>query len=69
MAHYADKTHSGHDFIKRFTKQIRKVLPPLKIIKVELLSKGNKIVTWQRYPSSYVLLPIFSLCNYLIPTF
>jgi predicted ester cyclase len=48
IAHHGDKTNSGHDFIKKFTKQLRKALPDLKIIKVEFLSQTNNMVTWQR---------------------
>jgi predicted ester cyclase len=48
IAHHGDKTNSGQDFIKKFTKQLRKALPDLKIIKVEFLSQTNNMVTWQR---------------------
>jgi predicted ester cyclase len=48
IAHHGDKTNSGQDFIKKFTKQLRKALPDLKIIKVEFLSQTNNLITWQR---------------------
>lgn len=48
IAHHGDKTNSGQDFIKKFTKQLRKALPDLKIINVEFLSQTNNMVTWQR---------------------
>ena len=48
LVHHGDKTNSGHDFIKKFTRQLRKALPDLKIIKVEILSQTNNMVTWQR---------------------
>jgi predicted ester cyclase len=48
IAHHGDKTKSGQDFIKKFTKQLRKALPDLKIIKVEFLNQTSNMVTWQR---------------------
>lgn len=46
--HHGDKAYGGHIFIKKFTKQLRKALPDLKILKVEFLSQTSNMVTWQR---------------------
>lgn len=48
IVHDGDKTHNGHDFIKKFTKQIRKALPDLKVLKIEFLSETTNMITWQR---------------------
>lgn len=48
IAHHGDKTNKGHDFIKQFTKQIKKAIPDLKVLKIEFLSQTNNMVTWQR---------------------
>ena len=48
IAHHGDKTNTGHDFIKRFTKQIRKAIPDLKVLKIEFLSQTKNMITWQR---------------------
>lgn len=47
-AHSGGKIHSGHKFIKQFTKQIRKAIPDNKILKIDFLSETEDIITWQR---------------------
>ncbi len=61
LVHHGDKTYSGHDFIKKFTKQLRKALPDLKILKVEFLSQTNNMVTWQRSFSGTHAAPMKSI--------
>jgi predicted ester cyclase len=48
IAHAGQKTHHGHRFIKQFTKQLRTALPDVKIVKIELLSQTDTLLTWQR---------------------
>jgi predicted ester cyclase len=48
IAHVGDKTHSGHKFIKQFSKQIRTAIPDIKIVNIELLSQADNTLTWQR---------------------
>lgn len=48
IAHAEDKVYKGHDFIKRFTKQIRTALPDISVMKVEFLVKAGNTITWQR---------------------
>lgn len=47
-AHAGDKTYKGHQFIKRYTKQVRKAIPDIKVSSVEFLSLTDNIVTWKR---------------------
>jgi len=48
VAHSGDKSHNGHKFIKQFTKQVRTAIPDIKIIKIEILSHSDNVLTWQR---------------------
>lgn len=48
IAHAGEKTHTGHKFIKQFTKQVRTAIPDVKIIKIEILSQADNVLTWQR---------------------
>ncbi len=48
VAHAGDKVHSGHDFIRRFSKQLRSALPDLQVVKVQILTQEGNRVTWIR---------------------
>ena len=48
IAHAGEKTHNGHKFIKQFTKQVRTAIPDIKILKIEILSQTDNVLTWQR---------------------
>jgi len=48
IAHSGEKIHKGHKFIKQFVKQIRTAMPDIKIVKVEILSQNDPVITWQR---------------------
>jgi len=48
VAHAGEKTHNGHKFIKQFTKQVRTAIPDIKIVKIEILSHSDNVLTWQR---------------------
>lgn len=48
LAHAGEKTHNGHKFIKQFTKQVRTAIPDIKIVKIEILSHSDNVLTWQR---------------------
>lgn len=47
-AHIGDKTYKGHQFIKRYTRQVRRAIPDIKICSVEFLSLTDNIITWKR---------------------
>ena len=48
VAHAGDKDYKGHDFIKRFDKQIRTALPDISVMKVEFLVNAGNTIAWQR---------------------
>jgi len=48
VAHAEDKDYKGHDFIKRFTKQMRSALPDISVMKVEILVNAGNTIAWQR---------------------
>lgn len=46
---YADgKVHKGHDFIKKYEKQLHKALPDMRVVKIEFLSEESNKITWLR---------------------
>ena len=48
VVHAANKVYKGHDFIRKWVKQLRAAILDLRVVDVAfLLSKGDKIV-WQR---------------------
>lgn len=48
IAHAAQKTYKGHTFLKQYTNQIRKALPDIKLVQIEILSQNQQRITWQR---------------------
>lgn len=48
IAHAGEKSYKGLKFIKQFTKQVRTTIPDIKIVKIELLSYSENVLTWQR---------------------
>ncbi|MFA5303834.1 MAG: ester cyclase [Candidatus Nanoarchaeia archaeon] len=48
VAYNGNKIYKGHDFIKKWVKQIRLAIPDVKVVKIEFLNKSEKIITWQR---------------------
>jgi len=48
VAHAGAKTHHGHRFIKQYIQLIRRSLPDVKLLKVEILARDEKSITWQR---------------------
>ncbi len=48
LAHSDDKDYKGHDFIKRYARQIRKALPDLSVKNVEFLVHDGNTIAWQR---------------------
>lgn len=46
---FADrKVFTGHDFIKKYSKQLQTALPDIKVIKIEILSEDKNKITWLR---------------------
>jgi predicted ester cyclase len=48
IAHAGNKEYKGHDFIKKFAKQLRSTIPDVKVINIEFLNNSGNIITWQR---------------------
>ncbi len=48
IAHAGEKTYSGHKFIKQFIKQVRKAIPDIRIVRIDILSNAENKLTWQR---------------------
>lgn len=48
IAHAGERTHKGHRFIKQFAKQIRTAIGDIKIVKIEILSQADNVLTWRR---------------------
>jgi len=47
-AHAGNKDYKGHEFIKRFAKQLLSAIPNIQILKIEFLAQEDKTITWQR---------------------
>ena len=45
---HADKDYKGHNFIKRYTKQLHDSIPDVETLKVEFLNQSSDKITWQR---------------------
>jgi predicted ester cyclase len=48
IAHAGDKEYEGHEFIKRFARQLRFAIPDIKIVKIEFFAQTGDTITWQR---------------------
>jgi predicted ester cyclase len=48
IAHAGDKDYKGHEFIKRWTKQLRSAIPDVKVLKVEFFAQESQTIAWQR---------------------
>ena len=47
-AHAGDKEYRGHEFITRFTRQLRSAIPDIQIVKIEFLAHTGDTIVWQR---------------------
>lgn len=48
VAHAGGKDHQGHEFIKRWTKQLRSAIPDIHVVKVEFHIQTDNTISWQR---------------------
>jgi len=48
VTHTANKEYEGHNFIKKWFKQLRKAIPTICVEKVEFFTQENNILVWQR---------------------
>ncbi len=48
IVHAGDKNYKGHEFIKRWAKQLRLAIPDLQVVEVKILIKTEETIAWQR---------------------
>lgn len=48
IVHSSDKEYKGHEFIKRWAKQILKAFSDIRIVKIEFHLKAKDTIVWQR---------------------
>lgn len=48
VAHAGEKKYKGHEFIKKYSKQLSSAIPDIKILNIEILNKSGNVITWQR---------------------
>ncbi len=48
VVHSGGKDHRGHEFIKRWVKQLRSAISDIQIEKVEFLVQSDNTIVWQR---------------------
>ncbi len=48
IAHAGEKSYQGHNFLKRWTKQIHTAIENLQIKNILILSQTEDTITWQR---------------------
>ncbi len=48
IAHAGGKDYKGHEFIRRFIRQLRSAIPDVKVVKIEQLAESDtNTITWQ----------------------
>lgn len=48
LAHSQGKSYTGQDFVKQYTKSLRKSISVLKLLSIEILQESESCVSWQR---------------------
>ena len=48
IAHAGNKVYKGHDFIKRWTKQLFSAIAQIRVDDIEILANDDKSISWQR---------------------
>ncbi|WP_299549001.1 ester cyclase [Seonamhaeicola sp.] len=48
IAHSGDKKYQGHDFLKRWTKQMHSAIQDITVDQILFLSQDEQNITWQR---------------------
>lgn len=48
IAYAGEKMYCGHDFIERFVQQLRKSIPDVRVLNVEVLLEHGNRLAWQR---------------------
>lgn len=48
IVHAGGKNYAGHEFIQKWLKQLRSAIPDIQVIKIDILSKTENTIAWQR---------------------
>ncbi len=48
VVHAGDKSYKGHEFIRRWARQLRSAIPDIQVIEVKFLIKTDETIAWQR---------------------
>jgi len=48
IAHSGEKSYEGHEFIKRWVKQLRATVSDIKIRNIDFIAHEDQSITWQR---------------------
>ncbi|MBI1305907.1 MAG: hypothetical protein GC181_04750 [Bacteroidetes bacterium] len=48
VAHAGNKKYSGHEFLRRWTKQLHKAITEIKVQHLDFLMEDENSITWQR---------------------
>lgn len=48
LVHTGGKNYSGHEFIQKWSKQLRVAIPDIQILKIDILNKTENTIAWQR---------------------
>ncbi|MCP4346975.1 MAG: ester cyclase [Desulfobacterales bacterium] len=48
VAHSGGKDYQGHEFIKRWTGQLRSAIPDIRVVKIEFHVQAGDTIAWQR---------------------
>ena len=48
LVHTGGKDYKGHEFIRRWIRQLRSAIPDVRVVKVEFYLQAGNTVAWQR---------------------
>ncbi len=48
IVHAGGKNYTGHEFIKKWAKQLRSAIPDIQVVKIDILNKTENTIAWQR---------------------
>jgi predicted ester cyclase len=48
VSHAGGKTYKGRAFVKRFVRELRKSIPKLRVVEIEILLESGNTVAWRR---------------------
>ncbi len=48
VVHAGDKNYKGHEFIRRWARQLRSAIPDIQVVEVKYLILTDETIAWQR---------------------